>query len=84
MPGLTTARCAVARDMHNAMLSEQMLADLRSVLDDVPVEDLTTPQLVRAFTRIKCYFARGGGNSESAHARLDELVFEMRKRGILD
>lgn len=47
-------------------------------------EEMSTPQLVREFTAIKCADARGERATAIQHARLGLVVNELRSRGVLD
>lgn len=46
--------------------------------------DMSTPALVREFTAIKCADARGEVTTDERHARLGEVVTELRRRNVLD
>lgn len=53
-----------------------------------PADTMTTPALVREFARLKVWFVQADRPTSNelfnAHNWLDEVVSELRRRGVLD
>jgi hypothetical protein len=60
---------------------------MRTLLGDILGADpqvMTTPELVREFVEYKMSCARGESHTSRQRARRDDVVAELRSRGVLD
>jgi hypothetical protein len=60
------------------------LEDLAELNEKARIVGATTPTLVREFVEIKQADARGDEITYKTHARLGDIVRELRTRGVLD